>query len=63
MSQNLPLMRVERMINWPDITNKFHEGKKTTKITLANTRIYETVKKSSVSIYLQGNEIILKSSS
>lgn len=33
--------------------------KKTAKITLANTRIYETVKKSSfVSIYLQGNEII-----
>lgn len=25
MSQNL---RVERMIDWPDITNKFHESKK-----------------------------------
>lgn len=59
MSQNL---RVERMIDWPDITNKFHKSKKkTTKITLANTRIYETVKKSSfVSIHLQGKEIILK---
>lgn len=35
--------------------------KTTTKITLANTRIYETVKKSSfVSIHLQGKEIILK---
>lgn len=37
--------------------------KKTAKITLANTRIYETVKKSFFSIYLQGNEIILKNSS